>query len=331
MKNSSGCILFILIALCGKTWAQDFHLSLPDAAPMYINPALTGQFDGKYRAHLQYRTQWNSLNIRPFTTALASFDMPVKSFAFGIQVMNNNAGTGYYNSLGILGSAAYRFSIDEPGFHNFAAAVQFGGLQKSVKEEELYFENQYNPLNGGYFDNNIPSAENLNAQNFWIPDVIVGFSYFYGKTAAKINPFIGYSVNHLNKPKESFYQTANTLPYRHIIHGGVKYNLNERFQFFGKGIMMKQVNNTQFNATLLAYYTIKDPGLILFAGPSFRNKDSFIFEIGGRFSAYQLRLSYDFNTSSLKTYTNGRGGFEIAFTYIPKLQKPNPIKSCPRL
>ena len=130
MKNSSGYILFILIALCGKTWAQDFHLSLPDAAPMYINPALTGQFDGKYRAHLQYRTQWNSLNIRPFTTALASFDMPVKSFAFGIQVMNNNAGTGYYNSLGILGSAAYRFSIDEPGFHNFAAAVQFGGLQK---------------------------------------------------------------------------------------------------------------------------------------------------------------------------------------------------------
>src|SRR5687767_13803302 len=106
MKNFRKYIL-IFCSAAATLQAQDFHLSLYDAGPLFLNPAMTGLVEGKMRAHGQYRNQWNSVAFKPFTTALVSFDMPKDKWGFGGQVTNMRAGIGNYNVLQILGSVAY--------------------------------------------------------------------------------------------------------------------------------------------------------------------------------------------------------------------------------
>jgi hypothetical protein len=50
-------LTLIALLMNGLSFAQDGHLSMYDAAPLYLNGSLTGVFEGDYRFHGQYRTQ----------------------------------------------------------------------------------------------------------------------------------------------------------------------------------------------------------------------------------------------------------------------------------
>lgn len=324
-------LLFIVIAYALSGKSQDLHLSQHDAAPLYLNPALVGMFDGDYRVHLHYRTQWNSIASKPFTTAAASFDIPFEKFAFGAQVMNNRAGAGKFNVFNFTLNGGYNFAVDKNDFHNFSIGLQAGIIQKSIDESSLYFENQYSYAGGGSFDQSVPSGETFSNTNFWMVDATAGLLYFYGEEQARINPFVGYSLFHINEPEETFYSQSNNLPMRHVIHGGLKINITDRIQVMPKALSMQQENDKELNIGSLVHYHIKEPGVILIFGPTFRSKDAAIVELGAKFGPYEGRISYDINTSSLNDYTDGKGGFEISFTYIPKKHNPNPVNNCPRL
>jgi type IX secretion system PorP/SprF family membrane protein len=327
-------LALVLMAVCCtlKTTAQDFHLSLYDAAPLYLNPALAGQFDGKYRVHAQYRTQWSSVSTKPFNSAAISFDMPYKNFAFGAQVLNNRAGAGNYNALGIALNGAYSFAITKNKLHRMSVGIQGGIIQKSVDFDKLFFETQYTTSGGGSFDQTLPTGEDFGSNSFILPDINAGFVYYYGKDQIRINPFVGYSVFHLTQPKETFFNsTSNNLPMRHVIHGGAKVNISERIQLMPKAFFMKQENAQEVNYGLVMHYHLKKAGMILILGPTFRSEDAFILEGGVKYGSYEGKISYDFNTSTLNDFSDGKGGFEISLTYIPKIFKPNPIKNCPRI
>ncbi len=326
------CFLFLVLMLfAGSFRAQDFHLSQYDAAPLFLNPALVGQFDGKYRVHGHYRTQWGSVSSKSFKTAAISFDMPFEKFAFGAQILNRRAGAGDYNDLGIILNGGYSFTLDKNETHKISLGLQAGVIQKSVNYDNLYFESQYTTAAGGSFDQSLPTGENFGGSNFWIPDVNAGFVYYYGKDQVRINPFIGASAFHLTQPKETFYATDNKLPMRYLAHAGAKVNLSERIQLMPKVLFMKQRNAQEVNYGMMAHYHLKGAGVILLLGPTFRSADAFIIEGGAKFGNYEGKVSYDFNTSSLSDFSDGKGGFEISLTYIPRIFKPNPIKNCPRI
>ena len=321
-----------LIMLSTTVSSQDFHLSQYDAAPLYLNPALAGQFDGKYRIHGHYRTQWGSVSSKSFKTAAISYDMPInEKFAFGAQILNRRAGAGDYNDLGILLTGAYSFTVDNNEMHKFSVGLQAGVIQKSVDFDKLYFESQYTTTGGGSFDQNLPTGENFGGSNFWIPDVNAGFVYYYGKDQIRVNPFIGASVFHLTQPKETFYATDNKLPLRYKAHAGAKVNISEKIQLMPKVLFMRQRNAQEINYGLMAHYHLGSTGVIVLLGPTLRSSDAFILEGGAKFGNYEAKVSYDFNTSSLSDFSDGKGGFEISLTYIPRIFKPNPIKNCPRI
>ncbi len=311
--------------------AQDFHLSQHDAAALYLNPALVGQFDGKYRIHGHYRTQWGSLSSKSYKTAAISFDMPFQKFAFGGQIINGRAGAGDYNALGILLNMGYSFTIDNAETHKFSFGLQGGVIQKSVDFEQLYFEAQYTTAGGGTFDQSLPTGETFGSPNFWIPDVNLGVVYYYGKDQMRINPFVGISTFHLTQPKESFYGVDNKLPIRYVAHGGAKVNLSEKIQLMPKVLFMRQKNAQEINYGLMAHYHIKGSDAIILFGPTYRSADAFILEAGLKIGSYEGKIGYDYNTSELNNFSDGKGGFEISLTYIPKIFKPNPIKNCPRI
>jgi hypothetical protein len=66
--------LLTLLLCCWNTrlTAQDKHFTQFYAAPLALNPALTGALDGKYRVSTIYRDQWRKV-----------LDEPIKTFAVG--------------------------------------------------------------------------------------------------------------------------------------------------------------------------------------------------------------------------------------------------------
>ncbi len=327
-KSILALILFVSVKVAS---AQDFHLSQYDAPPMFLNPAMTGMFDGKYRVHGHYRTQWMAVATKPFTTAGISFDMPIKKFGAGIQIFNYRAGAGTYNVLSALLSVGYDVVLDHKKNHHIALGVQGGIVQKSVDQSKLSFGNQYTTAYDGGFDTGLPNGETFSNSHFMIHDINAGFLYYFAKDNSRLNPFVGFSAFHLTQPQETFFDKDNKLPLRYYAHGGVKVNVNEKIQLLPKFIYMKQINDQEFTATLLLHYFLKSSDTYLIFGPTYRNKDAAIIEGGIKKGNYTARLSYDINTSSLKEVSNHRGGFEISLTYVARRSKPNPLANCPRL
>ena len=221
-----------------KGFSQDFHLSQYDEAPLNLNPALTGLYNGTFRIHSHYRSQWAYIDNHPFSTALLSGEQHLKKIAVGGQIADQRAGTGSYDVLGLQLSAAYDQAIDSLKIHHISIGVQAGFDYKSVNMSKLAFGSQYVSTNGGSFDNSLSSGEpNLN-QSIFIPDLNLGLLYYYAKNASRINPFIGITAFHLTNPKESFLSENNKLPMRFIVHGGCKINIAKTLQLVPKFLLM---------------------------------------------------------------------------------------------
>jgi type IX secretion system PorP/SprF family membrane protein len=323
------CGSFFLLCSIG-TEAQDFHLSQYDASPLFLNPAMTGMFDGKYRAHLHYRTQWSNVSTKPFTTTGAAFDMPVKKSGVGFQIINYRAGAGSYNSLSALLSFSYDLA-SRTNMHHLAVGIQAGMVQKSIAGDKLLFGNQYDAANGGGFNTSIASGETFKNPNFIIPSVNAGLLYYSAKSNARLNPFLGFSAFNITQPEETFFENGVKLPIRFYLHGGVKINVNEKIQLLPKFIYMEQAGSHEITASLLINYYLKDADTYFIISPTYRYKDAAILELGIKKGPYTVRVSYDINTSPLKTVSYYRGGFEASLTYTVAKHKVNTAHNCPRL
>lgn len=311
--------------------AQDFHLSMYDAAPLFLNPAMTGLIDTKMRAHIHFRNQWNVLAYKPFTTALASFDLPKGKWGFGGQISNMRAGAGNYNVFQLLGSAAYSIPIDKLKYHNLSLGLQLGFTQKRIEYQVLTFDSQWTTVNGGSFDKSASNGENFTGNNQFQEAVNFGALYYYGKQQSRLNPFAGFSAFNLTKPKESFVGGNNRLPRRYYLHLGVRVNVSEILYVIPKVLIYSQAKIVQQTYALDAGYYFKGEKFYALAGYTFRVKDASIVYVGLKKDNYIFKMAYDFNVSGLRGITKTRGAYELSLTWMGKKVKNTEIKNCPRL
>ncbi len=311
--------------------SQDGHMSMYDAAPLFLNPAMTGVFEGNWRLHAQYRNQWKSVNYKPYSAALISLDLPKGKWGFGGQIMNFRAGIGNYNSVQGAVSVAYTTPIDKQKRHNISFGIQAGLGQKSIEYQLLTYDNQYTTENGGGFDQTISANENFSGQSVIVPVTNVGFMYFFAKQEARLNPFIGISGFNLIEPRESFFSNDNTLPMRFYGHVGTRINITETFYLLPKVLFMQQRTFQEQTYALEAGFYLKGADVYLLAGLIYRNEDAGIVTLGAKMDQFVAKIGYDVNISSLSTASSGRGGFELSFTYIRQKVKPQTAKICPRL
>jgi len=325
-------ISIIIFLVVFRVQSQDEHLSLYDAAPLFLNPAMTGVFDGDWRVHGQFRTQWRAINFKPYTSTLISFDKPYKKWGFGGQISNFRAGIGNFNSLQGVLSAAYTTSIDQNKNHNISFGIQAGINQKSVEYQILTFNNQYSTNNGGEFNTTIDANEDFSGQSLINPVLNAGILYFFAKQESRFNPFLGVSAFNLTQPQESFIDFDNRLPIRYYVHTGVRINVTETFYVLPKILYMRQREFQELTLAADFGYYLKGSEIYLLAGGIYRNQDAAILSVGARMDNYIARIGYDVNVSSLTTASNGRGGFEISFTYMGGAKDKNKKgKICPRL
>lgn len=315
----------------GAVNAQDYHLTQYDAAKIYLNPAMTGMFDGYYRLHANYRNQWSAVSRNPFQTAALAFDMPVKRYGWGAQVMNNRAGLGNFNELSLTLSAAYDLQCDKRNIHHIAFGMSVTGVQKSVDMGRLTWHNQYS-ASANNFDSSIPSGESSGAvETDYNMMINAGLLYYYAKEGSRINPFVGFSASNLNQPNESFFGYTSKLPIHYIVHAGARIGITERFVLNPRVLYMMQTNDRELTYGLLANIYMPNQDAYLIVGPTIRNKDAAIMEVGLKLGQFTYRLSYDVNISTLKPATNNRGGIELSVIFVAKRKVPVVAPNCPRL
>lgn len=329
MKKISLLILISISALAGN--AQDFHLSQYDAAALNANPGMTGVFKGEYRIHGHYRNQWLAVATKPFTTGLLSFDANKGKWGFGGQIANFRAGTGGYNVISVMPSAAYKLVFGQQKYSFISIGAQVGVFQKSINSSSLTFANQYVKTNGGEFNTALSTNENFGNNGILKLDVNAGAMYYYANPTAMINPFGGISLYHLNNPSESFLGETNKLKIRTEGIVGARIVLTPTISIMPKVFFQYQEEATELTYAAQGQFYLADYDLFLLGGLTYRNKDAAIVEFGAKYGNFIGRMSYDINTSSLNDVSRGRGGSEFSLTYIFSTPNPNPVPTCPRL
>lgn len=242
-----------------------------------------------------------------------------KKFGYGGRITNNKAGAGRLSALELILSGAYEITTDAAELHHLCTGVQIGFINKSVNISNLTFDNQYSTANGGGFDPNISSQENFIETSYFIPDLNFGVYYYNTNMDWRIRPYMGISGFHLTTPSESFLGATNSsLPMRWVMHGGAKVKINKTIELEPMFLVMQQAKINELNAGLKGYYYHSQSNSSFILGAFYRNKDAVILHMGVLYKEYTLGMSYDINTSRLSSFSNGRGGFEIAITYTMK-------------
>jgi len=306
--------LFLLMQLIAP--AQDFHLSQFDAAPHYFNPALTGIYFGNpanYRVYSDYRSQWKSLGMKPFSTYYLAYDMPYQLYGLGGYLIHNRNGAGGLNTITLMPSAAYRISNEVSTPHNLSVGAQLGIIYRSFDPNHYTYDSQFSPDAPGGFDPNISSGENFIRTSSVRLDANMGVFYKYKRTEWKIHPWYGFAVYHITKPNQSLTGiTKDRTPMRLVMELGGDYTITEEIRATPMILYMGQGKARELNIGALGFYHLKDTKYDVLLGFNLRMKDAFIIKAGMKYGEHIVTFSYDINTSYLNDYTNGRGAFELS-------------------
>ncbi|MBX2931231.1 MAG: PorP/SprF family type IX secretion system membrane protein [Chitinophagaceae bacterium] len=312
--------LFFAIQLVQSIHAQDLHFSQYFNAPLLVNPANTGfNPDFDYRVGGNYRNQWSSVTAYPYKTMNIWGDAQLFTERFenawvgvGAAMLQDVAGSGSLTSTQAYASVAYHQLL---GYSSLlSAGFNIGFTQKRIDLSKLTFNSQWN---GKFFDINIPSGEpfSYNAVKYLSLQVGVNYSWFVNDNLYLSS---GISVSNINRPNESFFSNTKVDTkikprYTFFANGSLKVNdvwiLNPNFYYSITGSAKEIV----FGGLLQRDLSAEGNGsLQLLAGAYYRVSDAMIPMIGFDIKNLKITFNYDVTSSSLKSYNNSIGAYEVS-------------------
>jgi type IX secretion system PorP/SprF family membrane protein len=335
MRNILPIILVLPLLIFSRNTAKaqtDPHFSQYYVYPAWLNPALTGAFDGNYRVAAIYRSQWGNISD-PFTTYGVAADFTTnKQFNFGVSALNQKAGDGGYNYTTAYGSASYtgvRFGAAET--HRLVFGLQFGLIQRKFDASKLSFGDQWNPITG--YNPGTPSADGFSRTNATSFDAGAGVLYYDAAPGKKYNIFGGFSVAHLTRPTDQFSPNGDArFPMRITGHAGVKLAVTDVISVTPNILYLRQGNAEE--KMIGAYGQLYvNPITDFLLGVNYRFKDAVSTHAGFTYKSFTLGASYDINTSQLGKMARGSNSFELSLTFIGrKIFKAQDVEFvCPRL
>ncbi|HVV54209.1 MAG TPA: PorP/SprF family type IX secretion system membrane protein [Mucilaginibacter sp.] len=218
MRRSAGTILFLLVLLtCMRSHAQDHLYSQFFNSPLYLNPALTGQFQGDLRMNFIYRNQWTTVP-GTFSYVSGSIDYNVPRFGggIGLLVTRSSEGTAYLDKTNF--SALYSYSVGSEDFV-LSFGLQAGVTNRVIDYSKLVFGDQIDPTLG-IVSQSSAAAGGLPYNNRFYFDSGLGTNLAIGEFN------IGAALQHINQPNESFTGTPVKLPMRINGHISYRWDLN---------------------------------------------------------------------------------------------------------
>jgi type IX secretion system PorP/SprF family membrane protein len=323
--------LFLSLLFTSFAGGQDIHFSQFWETPLVVNPALAG-VNKQPVASLAYRNQWRSIGT-PYSTFMAMTDAPLTAMtktsgflAAGISIFNDKAGESEMGQFQTSISLAYHVNINE--YNTLAAAINGGYAQRSINYSNLKWGSQFD---GYSFNSSLPSGQSSGSDQKGFFDVGSGIVWNYAEGEKymsgndHVKASIGFSVFHLNRPNYSFTNTIDKLNIKSVLFGDFQFGVANsnlsvlpRFYYARQGVMSELLFGSSFMYVLeeRSNYTGFQKGKAISAGIYLRTRDAIITTVQLDIASFALGLSYDFNVSSLKEATGGRGGMELTLGYL---------------
>lgn len=318
-------LLTVTICLSFSVYGQDPHFSQFFSSPLTLNPALTGKFDGTLRVAGNYRNQWPAFN-NVYTTSTLSVDFSIlnrvlpetDTWGVGIMALNDKAGGDILKTTFVGISTAYHKALNEDGFSQIGIGFQAMYGQKRLDNSKLYYEDMLTPFGFTGVTQEVYNNNDLNINYF---DVNAGLIYTVS-TTDRNNFYLGASMYHINRPKESFKGDARwNIGARTTISAGGYFPVSESLTLHTSGIFQTQskATETTFGGALSSSLNNDEVNPTnIYGGIWVRVKDAIIPYLGLEFGGMRLGASYDINTSSLKSGSQSRGGMELSIIYIKR-------------
>ncbi len=209
--------MLLISRVDSKIQAQDHIYSQFFNSPVYLNPALNGQFKGDIRLNMIYRNQWASVAGKlTYMTASVDYNVPKFGGGFGLLFTHSNEGVAFLTKNNISG--IYSYSVGSEDF-TLSFGLQGGISNRTIDYSKLVFSDQID-LGTGYTQTNSSSAAVPEANNRYYFDSGAGTNIIVN------NLMVGASFTHLNKPNESFTGDKYALPIRTVVHGSYRLALS---------------------------------------------------------------------------------------------------------
>lgn len=327
--------ILILCCIAFNGRAQDPHFSQFFSSPLTLNPALTGKFDGNFRAAANYRNQWPAFNnlYRTFTGSvdfriLKNHIPETDTWGVGVLALRDESGGDFLINNYLALSTSYHKSLDEDGFQQIGVGFQGTYGSKRLDNSKAYFEDMLTPFGFTGVTKEIFYNENMNVDYF---DMNAGILYS-GSTTGENNFYVGASVYHINRPKESFMNASWTMSQRATLHGGGYFPVAENVKLHASGILQFQNKASEIVLGAAAAATADDDATnptSVYLGAWYRVNDAIIPYFALEFGGVRIGASYDINVSSLKGASQSRGGMEVSIIYIHRPPEGGRGLPCP--
>jgi|SRR5690554_865819 len=289
-------LIFGLVSVAG-VYAQQQPLSTMYMwNQLIINPAYAGSRNA-ITASAVWREQWVGLEGAPSTQVVSIHSpLPGDKVGLGLTVENDNIGPS--NNTGVWGDFAYRVQTSEKSRLAFGLRAGFGIHQASLRDLDN-------------IDGNDP-VFNKNVENNLLPNFGFG-AYYYGDrgyVGISSPTLIESELNGGRNPSGS----AQDLHKRHYyLMAGYVFSLSQDSTgvMFKPSTVIRAVDGAPVSFDVSANFLIKQK---LWLGAAYRYQDAVAAIISFQFTDHlQAGYSYDFGTSSLRSYHNG--SHEIMLTY----------------
>jgi type IX secretion system PorP/SprF family membrane protein len=326
---------YLVIALLSfRVAAQDIHFSEFYNAPLQLNPAYTGFFDGDYRFTAIYRNQWDAITT-PYSTLEGSADFRILTGAdednknilgFGIDASSDKAGDSQFSTNEITLSSAFSLATGYNKTNYLSGGFSAGIGDASIDYSNLVFDQQY-------FEPNMPTTETLGDNSYKYIDLSGGMAWHY--IPNKFTNFnIGAAVFHINQPQEAFFgNDATSILYRkYVIDASAQFSLTNTMDLYPKGMFDLQGPYSELDLGSLLRFNLS-PGYIknegFYLGAFYRYGDAIILTTRLDINEFSFAFSYDITVSHLAIDGEGQGGPELSLIYIGKTSNKHTVY-CPR-
>ena len=312
-------ILFLLFSsLIGieEAFGQDLHFSQFFNNPLLTNPANTGFIpDADYRLGASYRNQYSNIMSVPYKTMSIFGDAQVFRdrietgwMGLGGVIERDVAGTGSLTSTQIYGSVAYHQMLGLSSL--LTAGFNVGWVNKRIDQSKLTFPDQFD---GRFFDATLPTSVQLLNNSVSYFDMQAGLNYAYFPTE-DIYINAGYSIQHVNQPKETFFADDNTskLAMRHIGFLNGIFKMSDVVIVNPAAYYTRMASSSEFVIGMNAAYNLSGDGSKqITGGLYYRYGDAVIPMVGLQVGNVRFTFSYDVTTSSLKNFNHSFGADEF--------------------
>ncbi|MBL4752372.1 MAG: PorP/SprF family type IX secretion system membrane protein [Flavobacteriales bacterium] len=322
--------LISMYAYQSAALAQDVHFSQMGQTPLLLNPALTGVFNGKYRAFINYKDQWSSFG-KAYRTSAFSIDTELmknpkkrSSFGAGLIAFSDRAGDFGLSTafVGFSFSGIVKVAVNQV----VTGGIRGGFGQRSVNIQNPRTSEQF----VGSYDPSLSSGESFQFDPFHYGNFSLGIGWSKWRVGinsasnVETRTSFGLAYHHVNRPKVSFNLIEEQLYSKIILHGHTYFRIkNAPLGLLPAASVVKQGPATEINVGTYLRYRVREDsrytGLIkestVLLGLHTRIGDALIPSIMLVIADYTLGISYDINISSLRKASSGRGGIEFSLRF----------------